>query len=226
MCRALPLLTQHQESVVLSDFVNRSTNEQPRQQFYKRLLTNNDIKNNDSRSTSSSRKRRRVVQFSMTQQEIKLSSSSFYITDEEVQSCGWYNKTELDEMRFEARDICRQIRNEDMVSSSNCSNDISCFDSLPSMNNNNDVTQLKQKLQPLLSLNEETRGLEHRICFERQRRKYLVRQFVLTAASKLKLNQPKHVNKLAWASSKVTRYSTKLAIEEALRDYIRAYQQN
>lgn len=213
MCCPFPLLLQQNESVVVSSVFDQNTIEQqPQTQFHKRLLTtNNDTNNNDS--TSTSRKRRRIVQFSSsTQQEVQL-SSSFYVIDEEVKSAGWYNKSELDEMRFEARDVCRQVRNEDMISSSNCSND-------------NEIQLKQQKVRPLLSFNEETRGLEYRICIERQRCKYLVGQFVLTAASKLKLNQPKHIAKLAWASSRVTRYATKIAIEEASRDYICVYQQS
>jgi hypothetical protein len=183
------------------------------------------------------RKRRRTVQFSTTHEcessssSSSLSSSLGYVIDEECQSAGWYNKFELDEMRVEAKNACRQIQINDATTSS-VSNDTTtcCLASLSSMceeKSNDPSSQTPHsKVKPLLCISEATRGLETRICMERQRRKYLVKQFILTAAKKLTLHHDSHVCKLASASSRVTRYATKIAIEEAQYDYIRAYENN
>jgi hypothetical protein len=176
-------------------------------------------------------KRRRVVQFSKNIEDVSSSLSSHYVIDEEVLSAGWYNRRELGAIKSQAREICQRHTGghyQDDTCVNEDDNTITTAASssgLSSLSSPDMETTLKRPL--LLSFEEDDtttlRGLETRICPERQRRKYLVGKFVLTAASKLQLQQPHHVAKLAWATARVTRYASRVAHEEALRDYHRVY---
>ena len=73
-----------------------------------------------------------------------------------------------------------------------------------------------------------TRGYEQRACYERQRRKYMTLKYVVKIS---KRNHPKysyiaHPEPLAFAYSTCSKWATELAIEEAKRDYVRAYYNN
>lgn len=124
------------------------------------------------------------------QLEIDVASSSSPLdkleTEEEWRSM-WYELSDLEAFREEARILCKQI----------------------------DISPSPGK--PCLALDENTRGLEQRCCYERQRRKYLSSRYILRASTQF---EPE---KLAAISRKCTAYASDLAIEEAARDYCRAW---
>jgi hypothetical protein len=125
----------------------------------------------------------------------------------------WYSGSELQEMRHESRALCRRLR-----AGNDGRNELSCSDKLSSLlssEQNNDET---------ISL----RGLEQRYCVERQRRKYIASKFILKAASKLRQEQKQDKRNdasdiLAKVAQRCNAWATKLAIEEASRDYSKAY---
>lgn len=135
-------------------------------------------------------------------------SHSLNVTDTESDSySSWYQVHELDAFRNDAREICREMRYQNMVvSDSDSSSD-------------SDLSSPSLRL-PSMSKNSLTRGLEQRSCDERQRRKYLANRFILKVAPKLYQTDP---NKLAEVSQKCNAWATELAIEEAARDYKRVY---
>ncbi|KAL7580329.1 hypothetical protein ACA910_004362 [Epithemia clementina (nom. ined.)] len=67
-----------------------------------------------------------------------------------------------------------------------------------------------------MAWNEQTRGLESRVCTERQRRRYLATKCVVRAQSQLS------PERLAALSLRCTRWAGELAQQEALRDQERA----
>jgi hypothetical protein len=99
----------------------------------------------------------------------------------------WYEFSDLEAFRQEARILCKKL-------------DIAASPGKPS-----------------LALDENTRGLEQRCCYERQRRKYLSSRYILRASTQC---EPE---RLAAVSRKCTAYAADLAVEEAARDYNRAW---
>lgn len=71
--------------------------------------------------------------------------------------------------------------------------------------------------RPTLALDGTSRGLEQRCCLERQRRKYLATRCIVKAQSKLV------GDRLAELAAKCTTWAAELAVEEAARDYSRAW---
>ncbi len=63
----------------------------------------------------------------------------------------------------------------------------------------------------------DTRGLEQRSCLERQRRKFITNKFILKASHELS------ADRLAELTTKVTAWAVELAVQEAIRDFHRAY---
>lgn len=115
----------------------------------------------------------------------------------------WYQLDDLEEFRNEARDLCRKMRlldeaEEQMESNSNFSG----------------------PKAPSLAKDAFTRGLEQRMCLERQRRKYLANRFIIKAS------QSCTEDKLAALARKCTIWATDLAIEEAARDCYRAWSES
>lgn len=109
----------------------------------------------------------------------------------------WYQLSDLAMFRDEARLLCRAMRRQD--------------EEEPSYN---------PRLL-CLSRHEQTRGLEQRSCLERQRRKYLASRFILRAAQ-----QGKSPRQLAAISQRITAWAAELAVQEAERDFVRAYAQS
>jgi hypothetical protein len=125
----------------------------------------------------------------------------------------WYHISELEDFRGQARAVCRHMRTLDgLADESEVSNDSS--------------GQHKQTPKtPSLARDPLTRGLEQRSCLERQRRKFLASRFILKAATKLQpLQTQDHAEKLAAVAQRCTAWATELAVEEAARDYYRAYE--
>lgn len=117
----------------------------------------------------------------------------------------WYRVADLGVFRNEVREMCTQIR---------------LLDKDVTLLADTTTTAGGETRLPSLARGPLTRGLEQRSCPERQRRKYLTTRFILKAASKLQ-----HVDpiKLANVAHKCTRWATEVAVEEAARDYFRAW---
>jgi hypothetical protein len=77
---------------------------------------------------------------------------------------------------------------------------------------------LCRKLRDAPDESESSRGLEHRICLERQRNKHLAIRFVLKAQARS--SNPEFI---ATVSSKCTAWATEVALAEASRDFCEAY---
>jgi hypothetical protein len=112
----------------------------------------------------------------------------------------WYRMEDLAGFRVEARDLCFQIL---------------CLEEAAA----GVATKPGAPRLPALARDVYTRGLEHKTCSERQRRKCLANRFILKASKKLKHDPVK----LASVAHKCTRWATELAIEEAARDYYCAW---
>jgi hypothetical protein len=76
----------------------------------------------------------------------------------------------------------------------------------------------EEKKACTLALDHLTRGLEQRTCLERQRRKYLSIKCIVRAQHKLEDSY-----QLACLAYKCTHWASELALEEAARDFVRAY---
>jgi hypothetical protein len=169
-----------------------------------------------------SSKRRRMVQFASDNNVIHSSSSfgSTYVLDDSILADCWYNRQDLSTMKRTARRVCRSFLINNIHSSESL---LQQPEEDVHRNDTTTTTTTKRTSSGhscLFALQDETvRGLESLVCSERQRRQYLTRQFVLTAAKKLKLHQSHHVKKLAWATSRVTHYATQIALLEAKHDY-------
>lgn len=111
----------------------------------------------------------------------------------------WYNARELDTFRRQARDACLQLRA--LVVSRTT------------------ATTGSPAATATMAYNDETRGLESRICTERARRRYLVRRCIVRAQKKL------CPDRLADLAQRCSHWARVLAYEEAARDCQRAYYQ-
>jgi hypothetical protein len=196
------------------------------------------------------------------------------IETEQDMSSLWYSIKELHTMKDEVRTICDTIRSkeeekeqhqemnnendaillapkwEDNRMEFQTTNHDTIGITTPTVDNNalkyyDDKVKYCRK-KPLLAIDSNTRGLEPRICLERQRRRYVANRYILRLASQvLSTKQQQHCSNtynnddtnnpmgkmttkngletLAQASRNATRWATQLAIKEASRDYIRAY---
>jgi hypothetical protein len=77
---------------------------------------------------------------------------------------------------------------------------------------------LCRKLRDTPDESESSRGLEHRICLERQRNKHLAIRFVLKAQTR-----SSNPDFIATVSSKCTAWAREVALAEASRDFCEAY---
>ena len=67
-----------------------------------------------------------------------------------------------------------------------------------------------------------TRGLEQRVCFERQRRRYLGNRGIVAAHKSMQYSP----DRLALLASKCNRWASKIAVAEAALDFVQAYYDN
>lgn len=77
---------------------------------------------------------------------------------------------------------------------------------------------LCRKLRETPDDSESSRGLEHRICLERQRNKHLAMRFVLKA--QIRSSDPEFI---ATVSNKCSAWAKEVALAEASRDFCEAY---
>jgi hypothetical protein len=130
----------------------------------------------------------------------------------------WYTNDELEKFRHEAREICDKLhqhenRQKCKVRGRECTTIAS---DLSNLKNGNAGCQ---KLT--LSMSSRSRGLEARYCLERRRRKVVSLKYIVRSASIL--CQHDDWEKLAELAQKCNAWATALAIEEATRDFVRAY---
>jgi hypothetical protein len=133
-------------------------------------------------------------------------------TEAEWQSI-WYQASDLEDFRSEARDLCRQLRLDCKNSSSKNNAESSSSSSAAA------AAPFEEAKVCSLARDHATRGLEQRACLERQRRKYLAIKCIVRAQAKLAGNP----DRLALLSHKCTHWAAELAVEEAARDFVRAY---
>jgi hypothetical protein len=110
----------------------------------------------------------------------------------------WYGQKDVAEFHGEARNLCRMMR--------------AC----------NVATKTEERGHanaPLLAKDTLTRGLEQRMCRERQRRKLLATRIIVRAANDKMRNDP---DQLAELAQRCNAWATALAIQEAERDHFRA----
>jgi hypothetical protein len=79
-------------------------------------------------------------------------------------------------------------------------------------------TSARQESRPMLALGAETRGLEGKFCYERQRRKFWSKRYIVGAS---KRKWP--AKQIADAALQLDKWASDLALEEGKRDYERAY---
>jgi hypothetical protein len=153
-------------------------------------------------------RRRRRVQF--TTQETIVSSCSSPLqkvqTENEWNSI-WYTSSELYTMRQEARVLCTLLKY--------------------SKNNSKTKTTAATKMQYNYLL-DDTRGLEKRVCRERQRRRYIAIKCIVRAANSsptLLIGNNKHdtTTRLAAIAQRCNAYATNIALIEGTRDFFDAY---
>ena len=82
-------------------------------------------------------------------------------------------------------------------------------------------TSDRQENSPMLALGAETRGLEGKFCYERQRRKFWSKRYIVGAS---KRKWP--AKRIADAAVQLDKWASELAHEEGKRDYERAYEEN
>jgi hypothetical protein len=175
---------------------------------------------------SSSKKR--SVRFATETNVCSIPSSldCFYDMNQQEEAASlWYNPYDLMSMRDDARVTCEQMKVRSTVSSSV---------SLSVASDHNPTTSKFPSKQPVtLAYDSATRGLEMKICAERQKRRYVTVRFIVAMANKLKAQAAAQSSSssssydvstvVAQASQRCTSYAMDIATEEAARDYIRAY---
>ena len=126
----------------------------------------------------------------------------------ELVPSSWYGEEEMSNFRDEARVTCRYIRS--LVTTNDYSP--TAVGPLP-------TGALEEALfrSEVAATAATLRGLEYRICHERQRRKCLATKCVVRAQVKL------NPERLAALAQRCNQWATKLAQEEAMRDVLRAH---
>jgi hypothetical protein len=141
--------------------------------------------------------------------------------EKDICSSLWYNITDLEQFRNEARDLSRNLRNQMSEAM-----DVSCH--------NNHAVPRPLLVPPMfleqasLSWATTTRGLEQRSCLERQRRKFIANKCILRAAAAAQQQQQQQrpggwPERLAEIAQKCTQWAVLVARQEGERDVIRAY---
>jgi len=110
----------------------------------------------------------------------------------------WYQQTDLNTFKNNARDLCRQIRECDAVPDQ------------PLLDTRLDIA-LEQE-------NDCARGLEHRISIERQKNKYLAILAILKAQQRYETPE-----QLAIVASKCTAWAKEVALFTGYQDFYQAY---
>jgi hypothetical protein len=137
----------------------------------------------------------------------------------EAKQLFWYNLSDIQAFRHEARILCQHMRNEGRDDQNN--KDLLRFVTqtvkLPLDNDTDDDDD---------SSVSYTRGLELYSCLERRRRRHLAKRYILRAASELSTSSSAccQAEKLANVSRTLSGWASTLAIEEANRDYYQAWQ--
>jgi hypothetical protein len=149
----------------------------------------------------------------------------------------WYSAEDLDGYKTQARTISRKLRQPDeaetLIGSAN-SNKLGStdtisgsfhphsFESIPTQREGEEDDQDKKPAAvdcPLeVTCDGESRGLEHRVCLNRQRHKYLAIRCTLKAQM-----QSRCPDFIARISSKCTEWAKEIAVAEADRDFCEAY---
>ena len=174
-----------------------------------------------SSTTSAKSTRKKQVTFAAphTVQAIPISSQLDQLRDEEIPSI-WYDGIELWEFREEARTLCRQLRvaiaasyvpSTEGAKSKVVHNGATLMAMMAKMgntksNNNNDDDDV-----------ETPRGLEYRVCQERQRRKGLVGKLIVQSQRQMDSNQ------LAALAHRCNQWAARTAHDEATLDFARVY---
>lgn len=148
------------------------------------------------RSHPSFKKPRRAVSFVLEATAIP-SASPLDESEGGYGNCAsmWYRPADLDQMRSEARELCRSMRAADGA-----------------------VAGAAPGRTVKMAADEPSRGLESRCCLERQRRKFIASKCIVQAQHKLT------PDRLAELAGRCTSWAAEVAAVEAERDYARAYQ--
>ena len=144
---------------------------------------------------------RKRVTFATTDQVISAPRRTIEEDDQNNNDKVFYTVAELEGFRDEARTACRQFRAATLAHKTISGGEETTAANVCS-----------------LAFDEQTRGLESRMCRERQRRRFLANKCIVKAQSKLE--SPERLSAL---SIRCTRWAQQLAREEAIRDYQRAY---
>lgn len=143
------------------------------------------------------RKRVRRVSFLKAEVVSNVALASSMSDTERVEL--WYQQTDLNRFKEDARDLCRQIRNCDAVI---------------------EQPLLDTRLDVALEAagNECARGLEHRISMERQKNKYLAMRAIIKAQQRYETSE-----QLAVVASKCTAWAKEVALCTGYQDFYQAY---
>lgn len=138
--------------------------------------------------------RTRKVSFEQSEHVLIVAASS--IMTQEERSGLWYQQSDLDKFKNEAKDVCRRIR-DDLL--------------------DRDI-RLDLELGHSSHVIECTRGLEHRVSIERQKNKCLTIRAILKAQQRY--SKPEQ---LAHVSLKCSAWSKELALVTGYQDFYQAY---
>lgn len=196
---------------------------------------------------------KRSVRFSNQDNDVCLIPSPLYRLDtlDEIKAL-WYSGSESNQMLLDASRLCHKMerKNEKQMTKEYQKYGSICQQQQTSSNCT--MSTFFGKEIPLLAFDCTTRGLEFRVCAERQRRRAVTVKFIQHAATMLYQNnnnknivdskdEDNEIDNVPIAfessiidydeisltlskiSMKCTEWATNLAIEEASRDYIRAY---
>jgi hypothetical protein len=148
----------------------------------------------------------------------------------------WYTSSDMEDMRSEARNHCQRIQQQQQQEQVQKEKDCSIWSSIQRCDDDDGGDDS-------LSAVGEIRGLEQRLCKERQRRKVVAIKFIVRAAAKLLSEQQQQQRssgvaahpaacpsttisaseKLALIAQRCNAWATEVAISEAARDFILAY---
>lgn len=148
-------------------------------------------------SLENSRKRARRVSFAKTEFVYTAASSSL-MCDSERHGL-WYQRTDLNKFKKEARFLSRRLRSCDAVMEQ------------PLLDTRLDVAMEAAG-------NECARGLEHRISMERQKNKYLAMRAIIKAQQRYQTPE-----QLAVVASKCTAWAKEVALCTGYQDFYQAY---
>lgn len=134
--------------------------------------------------------RKRCVRFRSKVQSIPISSPLEQLNDWTVV---WYQQDEMNEFRDEANLLCCEVKNAHSISD--------------------------QSRELYFAFDEQTRGLEQRLCPERRRRKCAAIKLIVK--TQFKINR----ERLAQLAQRVTSWATQLAAIEGDRDYQKVHEE-